>query len=61
MVPIRYANGSIRATDIKPEDVGRYQPSLSVHSVTGDDQLILPGSDNLSRFCTASSGPEGFF
>ena len=43
MVPIRYANGSIRATDIKPEDVGRYQPSLSVHSVTGDDQLILPG------------------
>ena len=43
MVPIRYANGSIRETDIKPEDVGRYQPSLSVHSVTGDDQLILPG------------------
>ena len=43
MVPIRYANGSLRATDIKPEDVGRFQPSLSLHSVTADDQLILPG------------------
>ena len=43
MVPIRYANGSLRATDIKPEDVGRFQPSLSLHSVTANDQLILPG------------------
>ena len=43
MVPIRYANGSIRATDIELEDVGSYQPSLSVHSVAGDNQLILPG------------------
>ena len=43
MVPIRYANGSLRVTDIKPEDIGKYEPTFSVHSVTADDQLILPG------------------
>ena len=43
MVPMRYANVSLRATDIPVKDVGRYQPSFSVHSVAADDQLILPG------------------
>ena len=43
MVPIRYANGSLRVTSIKPEDIGKYEPTFSVHSVTADDQLILPG------------------
>ena len=43
MVPMRYANVSLRATDIPVKDVGAYQPSFSVHSVAADDQLILPG------------------
>ena len=42
-VPIRYANVSLRATDIPVSDVGRFQPSMSVHSVSADDLLILPG------------------
>lgn len=42
MVPIRYANGSLRATDIRPEDIGKFESTISVHSVTADDQLILP-------------------
>ncbi len=45
MVPIRYANVSLRATDISVTDVARLEPSISVHSVTADDQLILPGGD----------------
>ena len=43
MVPMRYANVSLRATDIPVGEVGHHQPSFSVHSVAADDQLILPG------------------
>ena len=44
-VPIRYANVSLRATDIPVEDVALFQPSISVHSVSADDQLVLPGGN----------------
>ena len=45
MVPIRYANVSLRELDIPPSEVPRLEPSLSIHSITADDQLILPGGN----------------
>ena len=45
MVPIRYANVSLREVDIPLSEVARYEPSMSVHSITPDDQLVLPGSN----------------
>ena len=44
MVPIRYANVSLREVGIPRSEVTKYEPSMSVHSITADDQLILPGS-----------------
>ena len=44
MVPIRYANVSLREVDMPLSEVPRHAPSMSVHSITADDQLILPGS-----------------
>jgi len=44
MVPIRYANVSLREVDMPLSEVSRHAPSMSVHSITADDQLILPGS-----------------
>ncbi len=48
MVPIRYANVSLREVDIPPSEVARFEPSLSIHSITADDQLILPGNDKVT-------------
>lgn len=42
-VPIRYAAISLKETDVSPTDLAKFAPTFTVHSVTPDDQLILPG------------------
>lgn len=43
-VPIWYRDVSLRATDIKPDDLERHQPTISLHSVESEDVLIMPGT-----------------
>ena len=59
MVPIRYANVSLREAEIKPEDVKKHEPSMSVHSITPGDQLILPGCRKTTAdFLIDTDGPK---